>query len=163
MVKDFSKSKQNATGTFGRSKVSSKPKRTSSGAKLPCYSFRDRGTCSYGDQCKYSHEKSTAAYTVATQEELDEQIGANAVFQYKKKHKFSGKMGNAKKMSNHRSKIRSTNSRHQSAHLTGIAEEDSESDSQEEDNEVANSAEVDQPSEDAFDLSSSDSESQEDL
>ena len=99
---------------------------------------------------------------MATQEQLDEQYGANAVYQYKKK-KFSGKMGNAKKMSNHRNNIRSSNSRRQSAHLTEVTDEFSESESQEEDTEVANSAEVDQPSEDTFDLSPSDSESQEDL
>ena len=159
MVKDFSKSKQSPTGSFGRSKVPQKQKK---GPKPVCYSFRDKGTCSYGDQCKFSHEKSTTAYVVATQEQLDEQYGANAVYQYKKK-KFSGKMGNAKKMSNHRNKIRFSNSRRQSAHLTEVTDEFSESESQEEDTEVANSAEVDQPSEDTFDLSPSDSESQEDL
>ena len=154
--KDFSKSKQKPSSSFGISTPSTK--------KLVCYSFRDRGTCSYGKDCKFLHEKSSGAYSAATQEELDEQCGANAVYQYKMK-KFHSKQRNAKRMSNHRDKVKSSNSRKHTAHLTEILEEDTEKENPEEEKEVEelNSAEVDQPSEDPFDFSSSDSESQEDL
>ena len=68
-------------------------------------------------------------------------------------------------MSNHRDKVKSSNTRKHTAHLTEILEEDTEKENPEEEKEVEelNSAEVDQPSEDPFDFSSSDSDSQEDL
>jgi hypothetical protein len=155
--KDFSKSKQGSGGPT-RSKQSKGP-------RLVCYSFRDKGTCHFGSNCKFSHEKPTTAFTVATQEELDEQYGANAVYQYKRKksgQKFYGKAGNAKKMSNHRDKIRSYNSKRQGAHSSEVIEDFEEEPEVKEEVQV-NSAEVDQPSEDPFYLSTSDSDSGEDL
>ena len=108
------------------------------------------------------HEKSSGAFTLATQEELDVQCGANAVYQYKMR-KFASKQGNAKKMSNHRDKIKSSNTRKHSAHLSEIKEADTETEeSKEEEQEELHSAEVDQPSEDPFEFSS-DSDSHEDL
>jgi hypothetical protein len=160
--KDFSKSKQGFKGTI-MSKQSKKP-------RLICYSFRDKGSCSFGTNCKFSHEKPTTAFTVATQEELNEQYGANAVYQYKKAYKrkiFGGKAGNARKMSNHRTKIQSYNKKTHGAHSSEVLEElDGESKVQDLDSneEVEiNSAEVDQPSEDPFDISTSDSDLSEDL
>ena len=155
-AKDFSKSKQKPTSSFGISASTTK--------KPVCFSFRDRGTCSYGKDCKFLHEKSSGAFTLATQEELDVQCGANAVYQYKMR-KFASKQGNAKKMSNHRDKIKSSNTRKHSAHLSEIKEADAvmeESKEEEEEQEELHSAEVDQPSEDPFEFSS-DSDSHEDL
>ena len=173
VAKDFSKSKQSTAETFGSPRDFSKSKRSPQGStssKPVCYSFRDKGTCTYGKDCKFSHEKLTTAFTLATQVELDEQCGANAIYHYKiqkKQRKFLSKKGNAKKMSNHRDRMKSSNSKHQGAHLTEITEDPDEEDDTQQDTQV-NSAEVDQSSEDTFkqdpfDLSSSDSDSSEDL
>ena len=179
MAKDYSKSKS-TQGTFGSTKGTSgsfgkgssgtfkSPKYGSTKNKGPvpvCYSFRDKGTCTFGSNCKFSHEKPTTAFTIATQEELNEQYGANAVYQYrkeKKRRKFFGKAGNAKKMSNHRAKMRTYNSKYQGAHSSEVLEELHSEHEVQEDTQV-NSAEVDQPSEDPFDLSTTDTDTDEEL
>lgn len=73
----------------------------------PCYQFRDKGVCKYGNKCKFVHDKSKTAQKafLSRQDQLEQDVEnlACQVQHYKKKFRSE------KKMADHQKKIKERN------------------------------------------------------